>query len=186
MPGPCLRHQNRHHGTSRQSSGHRGRISGVGVPVAFGEADPFGFPVGFGAAVAGGRSGSRVSACGFASGGTYCPNVGSGPGEIGASCCTVPPLSGRSDAGSRNANATTVATSTGTTNATAINAIRRRPGARSFASPGALSPGCPRCRPVTAPKRTHTRPMRPRLPAPIRGSVNHAPSPTLEVPSATL
>lgn len=113
----------------------------------------------------GARFGGLVTTCGSAAGGTYVPMVGSPSGSAGASLRAGGPAdSGRSRTGSSSSpNAITEATSTGTANAAATTAIRLPRGDSSTtASPASPSLGCPRCRPVTERKRTHTAPSRPR------------------------
>ena len=128
----------------------------------------------------GARLGGLVATCGSVSGGTYVPNVGS-PSGPGATLRAGPPAdSGLSRAGSsRSPNAIADATSTGTANAAATTVIRLPRGDSSPAdSRASRSFGCPRCRPVTERKRTHTAPARPRVRR-ITGSAHHSPSPTL-------
>lgn len=113
----------------------------------------------------GARFGGLVATCGSASGGTYAPNVGSPSGAAGAKLRPGPPAdSGLSRTGSSHSpNAITDATSTGTANAAATTVIRLPRGESSpTASSASRSFGCPRCRPVTERKRTHTAPARPR------------------------
>ncbi len=114
------------------------------------------------------RFGGLVATCGSDSGGTYFPNVGSPSGVTGAALRAAPPAdSGRSLTGSSlSPNAITDATSTGTANAAATTVIRLpRRGSSPAASSAPWSFGCPRCRPVTGRKRTHTPPARPRAPS---------------------
>jgi hypothetical protein len=111
----------------------------------------------------GARFGGLVATCGSASGGTYLPNVGSPSGVGAVLCADLPADSDRSRTGSsRSPNAITDATSTGTANAAATTATRLPRGGSSPTGSSAPWPfGCPRCRPVTGRKRTHTAPARP-------------------------